>query len=159
MRLQIQKPIITDKMREYGREKLELRCACTAGYQSLGPMENIKMFFVTSACAASQGFERMHSTLSHRVKTWAPGGRRSGPGVVLPILFQACTNARRPLSANTLLMISKNHNPQVLSKVKAISIYTCSVCVCMREMDWRCRASHSGEILWRAYVACVPRLW
>ena len=35
------------------------------------------MFFVSSACArtgaASQAFERMHSTLSHRVKTEAPG--------------------------------------------------------------------------------------
>jgi hypothetical protein len=43
------------------------------GYLRLGSIENI-MFFVTSACArrtgaASQAFERMHNTLSHRSKT------------------------------------------------------------------------------------------
>ena len=40
------------------------------------------MFFVTSACArstdaTSQAFERMHNILSHRVKTYVPGGRRA----------------------------------------------------------------------------------
>ncbi len=62
----------------------------TVGYLSFGPIERYIMFFVTSACsrrtgaaarverrrasrsdtrAASQAFERMHNTLSHRVKT------------------------------------------------------------------------------------------
>jgi hypothetical protein len=48
--------------------------AIPPGYLSFGPIENNIMFFVTSACArrtgaASQAFERMHNTLSHRVKT------------------------------------------------------------------------------------------
>ena len=43
---------------------------CTAGYPSFGPID----FFFTSACArrtgaASQVFECMHNTLTHRVKT------------------------------------------------------------------------------------------
>ena len=46
----------------------------TAGWLSFGPIEKYLMFFMTSACArrtgaASQAFERMHNTLSHRVKT------------------------------------------------------------------------------------------
>jgi hypothetical protein len=46
----------------------------TTGYLSFGPIAKYVMFFVTSARArrpgaASQAFERMHNTLSHRVKT------------------------------------------------------------------------------------------
>ncbi len=46
----------------------------TVGYLSFGPIEKYIMFLVTSACArrtraASQAFERMHDTLSRRVKT------------------------------------------------------------------------------------------
>jgi hypothetical protein len=46
----------------------------TTGYLRFGRIENNIMFFVTSACArrtgvASQAFERMHNTLSHRSKT------------------------------------------------------------------------------------------
>ena len=46
----------------------------TVGCLSFGPIEKNVMIFVTSACArrtgaASQAFERMHNTLSHRVKT------------------------------------------------------------------------------------------
>jgi hypothetical protein len=51
----------------------------TSGYLSCGPTEKNIMFSVTSACArrtgvASQAFERMHNTLSHRVKTYVPHG-------------------------------------------------------------------------------------
>ncbi len=46
----------------------------TAGCLSFGLIEKYLMFSVTFACArrtgaASQSFERMHNTLSHRVKT------------------------------------------------------------------------------------------
>ncbi len=41
----------------------------TAVCLSFGPIKKYFTFFVTSACAASQAFERMHNTLSHRVKT------------------------------------------------------------------------------------------
>jgi hypothetical protein len=45
-----------------------------AGYLRFGPIENKYCVFVTLACArrtgaASQAFERMHNTLSHRSKT------------------------------------------------------------------------------------------
>ncbi len=46
----------------------------TVGYLSYGPIEKYVMFSVTSVCtrrtgAASQAFERMHNTRSHRSKT------------------------------------------------------------------------------------------
>jgi hypothetical protein len=53
---------------------LAQKVRCTAGCLSFGPIDKIFLFSVTLACArrpgaASQAFERMHNTLSHRVKT------------------------------------------------------------------------------------------
>ncbi len=62
------------------------QCACvrstvnsTVGYLSFELIEKNTMVFVTSVRArrtgaASQAFERMHNTLSHKMKTEVPGG-------------------------------------------------------------------------------------
>ena len=57
------------------------------GDLSFGPIEEYYVF-VTSACttktgAASQAFERMHNTLSHRSKTEVPGGNKGRGSTII----------------------------------------------------------------------------